>query len=79
MRLPSAAAAQRLVELGRLALFVLPAYTHRNISGVEWTADNVVLADGLPRSLNVSTWTLSVGGQLGSDRPRASSPRIGGA
>jgi hypothetical protein len=53
------------VEIGSLALFVEPAYTHRNVSGVEWTADNVTLADGLPRSLDMSTWSLSLGGQLG--------------
>lgn len=53
------------VEVGSLALFVEPSYTHRNISGVEWTADAGGLADGLPRSLNMSTWALSVGGQLG--------------
>lgn len=53
------------VEIGSLALFLEPAYTHRQISGVEWTADTGVLADGLPRSLDMSTWSLAFGGQLG--------------
>jgi hypothetical protein len=53
------------LEIGSLSLFVEPAYTHRTFSGVEWTSDAGTIADALPRALDMSTWSLALGGQLG--------------
>jgi hypothetical protein len=53
------------MELGSVTLFVEPGYTHRQFSAVEWDGIDGNIDDALPRSLNMSTWAISAGTQIG--------------
>lgn len=48
----------------RASIFVEPSYTYRSFETVEWDAPDGTLPDALPRSLDMSTFTVSVGLQL---------------
>jgi hypothetical protein len=50
--------------LGPAHLFVEPAYTHRPFSGVEWSGISGKISDIVPRSLDMSTWSIASGIQL---------------
>ena len=60
------AAAGLAVTLGeKTAIYLEPSYTFRKVSGVEWSEVDGRVPDVLPRTLNLSTWMLSLGVQLG--------------
>lgn len=51
---------------GDLTFFLEPSYTFRNFSGVEWAPDEGGTVPAvLPKSLNLSTYNLSFGAQVG--------------
>jgi hypothetical protein len=50
--------------VGPAHVFVEPAYTHRPFSGVEWSGISGQISDLVPRSLDMSTWSLAMGVQI---------------
>ena len=60
------AAAGLALSLGeKTAIYLEPSYTFRKVSAVEWSEVDGRVPEVLPRTLNLSTWMLSVGIQLG--------------
>lgn len=57
-------AAGTVISIGPVDLFVEPGYTRRRFSGVEWAGISGAVSDLLPRSLDMSTFSLSIGTQL---------------
>jgi hypothetical protein len=49
---------------GRVSVFVEPGYTRRRFSSVEWVGISGTISDLLPRSLDMSTFSIAIGTQL---------------
>jgi hypothetical protein len=53
-----------IADVGPLTLFAEPAYTYRRFPGLEWSNINGSVDDRLARSLDMSSFTISFGGQF---------------
>jgi len=53
------------IDLGSVDLFLEPGYTYRPFSSVEWEGIDGTISDVLPRDLDMSTWGVSLGAQIG--------------
>jgi hypothetical protein len=53
------------IDLGSVDLFLEPGYTYRPFSSVEWEGIDGTISEALPRDLDMSTWGISLGAQIG--------------
>jgi hypothetical protein len=52
-------------DTGPVTIFVEPGYTHRRFPSLDWSNINGSVDDRLARSLDMSTFTIAIGAQIG--------------